>query len=236
MINGKKLLALVPARGGSKRLPGKNIIDFYGKPLIAWTIEAALLSKYVDRVVVSTEDKEIAEISKEYGAEVPFIRPSILASDRASTIDVVIHAITTLSKFKDEYEYIILLQPTSPLRSFEDINNSVELLTTTNSEAVISVCETEHSPLWCNTLPESKSLERFLDKKLINKRSQELDIFYRLNGSIYLCRTDRIVKENTFFIEDKIIAYIMAQESSVDIDTTLDLMYASAVMKNSKNS
>lgn len=233
MIKGKSILALIPARGGSKRLPRKNVLPFMGKPLISWTIDAALKSKYIDRVVVSTEDNEIADIAQEYGAEVPFIRPKEIATDEATTIDVALHTISTLIKLGHNYDLILLLQPTSPLRSAEDINKIIELLDTSNSDCVISVCEAEHSPLWSNTLPESKSLSGFLKKEILNKRSQDLDKYYRLNGSMYLCKINRLMAENTFFIKDKSIAYEMTQESSVDIDTHLDFIYAEVIYHHS---
>lgn len=229
MIKGQRILALIPARGGSKRLPGKNILNFSGKPLIAWSIEAALKSKYIDRVVVSTDDNEIAEVGRKYGANVPFIRPKKIASDEATTIDVALHAINALKNMGQVYELIILLQPTSPLRVTEDIDRLIELSIESKSDCVVSVCEAEHNPLWCNTLPASKSLSGFLEEKIINKRSQDLDKYYRLNGSMYLCNINRLVSENTFFLKDKIIAYEMSQESSVDIDTRLDFIYAAAV-------
>jgi len=138
MYKDKKILALIPARGGSKGLPRKNIKPLLGKPLIAWTIEQSLASKYLDKVVVSTEDKEIAEISKKYGAEVPFIRPKELAKDDTPSIDVVLHAIDFLEK-KELFNIIVLLQPTSPLRTISDIDNSIEFLFSKNAQAIISV-------------------------------------------------------------------------------------------------
>ncbi|MBC8555357.1 MAG: acylneuraminate cytidylyltransferase family protein, partial [Candidatus Brocadiales bacterium] len=147
MINNKRILAIIPARGGSKRLPRKNILDLAGKPPIAWSIEAALGSKYIDRVIVSTDDEEIAGISRKYGADVPFMRPNKLATDESSSVDVVLHVINTLKEKGRESEYIMLLQPTSPLRTMENIDEAVELLQSSSSDAVISVCEAEHSPL-----------------------------------------------------------------------------------------
>ena len=128
MIGNKKLLAVIPARGGSKRLPRKNILDLSGKPMISWTIDAALGSKYIDRIVVSTDDQEIAKISKDCGADIPFIRPLELATDYATSIDVVLNLIESLERNNEYYDYIMLLQPTSPLRSTKNINESVELL------------------------------------------------------------------------------------------------------------
>ena len=232
MINNKRILAIIPARGGSKRLPRKNILNLAGKPLIAWSIEAALGSKHIDRVIVSTDDEEIAGISRKYGADLPFMRPNKLATDESSSVDVVLHAINMLKEKGREYEYIMLLQPTSPLRTIENIDEVVELLQSSNSDAVISVCEVEHSPLWSNTLGADGDLSNFLDRSILNKRSQDLDQYYRLNGAIYLCRTDRLSEEKTLFIKDKIVAYKMPQEQSVDIDNKVDLCLASCLIDN----
>ena len=128
MIGQQRLLAIIPARGGSKRLPGKNIMDLAGKPLIAWTIEAALNSKYIDRVVVSTDDQEISNVSIKYGVEVPFLRPKSLATDDASSIDTIINVLGEIKIIDQHYEYIVLLQPTSPLRTEIDIDKAIELL------------------------------------------------------------------------------------------------------------
>jgi CMP-N,N'-diacetyllegionaminic acid synthase len=235
MFNNKKILAIIPARGGTKRLPGKNILNLAGKPLIAWSIEAALGSKYIDRVIVSTDDTVIAKISREYGAEVPFIRPNELATDESSSVSVVLHAINMLKEKGEEYEYIMLLQPTSPLRTTENIDESLELLRSSNSDASVSVCEAEHSPLWSNTLPQDSDFSNFLDYSIVNKRSQDLNQYYRLNGAIYLCLTKRLSEEKTLFIKDKIIAYKMSQEQSIDIDNKVDFCFASYLISNQSN-
>jgi CMP-N,N'-diacetyllegionaminic acid synthase len=225
MISDKKLLAIIPARGGSKRLPRKNVLDLAGKPLIAWTIDAALQSKYIDRIVVSTDDQEIADVSKQYGADIPFMRPDKLATDGATSVDVVLHLLDQLET-DEEYDYIILLQPTSPLRTTQNIDESVELLQSKNSDSVISVCKAEHSPLWCNTLPEDDDLCGFITESIVNKRSQDLEQYYRLNGAIYLCCINSLKKESTFFLKSNCLAYKMEQEQSVDIDTKVDFMLA----------
>jgi len=226
MIDNKRILAVIPARGGSKRLPRKNVLNLSGKPLISWTIEAALGSKYIDRVVVSTDDDEIASISKKHGADVPFIRPDELATDKATSINVVLHLLKQLEVNGEYYDFIMLLQPTSPLRTIQNIDESVELLMSSNSDAVISVCEAEHSPLWCNTIPEDGDLSNFINKSIVNKRSQDLDKYYRLNGAIYLCDIRRLKEEKTFFQNSNCHAYKMEQEQSVDIDNKVDLLLA----------
>ena len=230
MIRSERLLAVIPARGGSKRLPRKNILDFSGKPLIAWTIQAALESKYVDKVVVSTDDREISQISHHYGADVPFLRSAELATDEVSTIDVVLDLLQKLEAKGDNYDYIILLQPTSPLRNFSHLNESVEQLVNEGLDAVISVCPVRHHPLWCNTLPNDGSMANFLRKDLHNTRSQDLPKNYMLNGAIYLCNINVIKECKTFFPPCNSSAYIMSEEDSIDIDTDLDFKIAKCLI------
>jgi len=232
MIGNKKLLAVIPARGGSKRLPRKNILDLSGKPMISWTIDAALGSKYIDRIVVSTDDQEIAKISKDCGADIPFIRPLELATDYATSIDVVLNLIESLERNNEYYDYIMLLQPTSPLRSTKNINESVELLKLRKTDAVVSVCKAKHSPLWCNTIPENGNLSGFLDNSILNKRSQDLEQYFCINGAIYLCNIKRLKQEKTFFLNSSCTAYKMNRESSVDIDSRMDFLYASVCINN----
>ena len=236
MYKGKTILGLIPARGGSKGLPGKNIIPLLGKPLIAWTIEQALASKYLDRVVVSTDDKEIAEISKKYGAEVPFIRPKELATDEAKGIDVVLHTINCLKENdkRKQYDLIILLQPTSPLRATEDVDKAIELLFLKEAKAIVSVCEVDHHPLWANTLPEDECMKDFIRQEIMNKNRQELPKFYRFNGAIYIAYCDYLQKQKSFFGE-KTFAYIMPIERSIDIDDEIDFELAEILMKDELN-
>ena len=144
MINGKRCLCVIPARGGSKRLPHKNIKNLCGKPLIQWTVEAGIGSKSIDRLIVSTDDLEIAEISKSCGAEVPFIRPETLATDSSSSYSVLEHAYQYLFEQGDYYDYIIMLQPTSPLRTSNHIDEAVKLLKDKQADGVISVTEASH--------------------------------------------------------------------------------------------
>lgn len=221
MHHDKTFLAIIPARGGSKRLPRKNILDLGGKPLIFWSIEAGLKSRYIDETVVTSDNDEILNISQSCGAKI-IKRPDELASDIATTFDAIKHAIEN----NPSYDYIVLLQPTSPFRDAEQIDEAIEFLVKKKGDAVISVCETDHSPLWSNVLPENGSMEQFLREEIINKRSQDLEKYYRVNGAIYICRTDRLLQEKTFFLKDNIYAYPMDRESSIDIDTSLDFKLA----------
>lgn len=218
MYKNKTFLAIIPARGGSKRLPRKNVLDLCGKPLIAYTIEAGLKSDYIDKVTVSSDDEEILEISKKFGAET-VKRPDELASDIATTFDAIKH---TIDNNIDKYDYIVLLQPTSPLRNSKHINEAIELLEEKKADSIISVCEMDHSPLWSNTLDDTLSMNDFLRDDILNKRSQDLEKYYRLNGAIYICKTELLLKEKSFFIKENIFAYIMDRKSSIDIDEEID--------------
>ena len=222
MFKNKTFLAIIPARGGSKRLPRKNILDLCGKPLISWSIEAGLKSKYVDKVVVSSDDTEILNISNEFKVQV-IKRPNELASDTSTSFDAVKHAIDNL----ESYEYILLLQPTSPLRNQNHIDKAIEILEEKNADAVISVCEMNHNSVWSNTLDDSSSMEGFISDNLLNNRSQDLKKHYRLNGAIYLCKTDKLLKEKSFFLKKNIFAYVMNSNDSIDIDRKEDFELAS---------
>lgn len=181
---------------------------------------------------VSTEDKEIAEISKKYGAEVPFIRSKELAEDNAKGIEVVLHAINWLKKNnrQKQYDLIMLLQPTSPLRKYEDIYKAIELLFLKETKAIVSVCEVDYHPLWVNTLPEDGCMKDFIRQDVLNRNRQELPKFYRLNGAIYLSYCDYIKEEKSFFGE-KTFAYIMSRERSIDIDDEIDFKLAEILIK-----
>ena len=230
MFKNEKVLAIIPARAGSKRLPKKNILNLSGQPLITWTIEAAIKSQAIDRIVVSTEDEKIANISMKYGAEVPFLRPKKLASDETNSMDVVIHTLNKLEEKNEHYKYVILLQPTSPLRTNQHIDNAFEFMNDKKAKSVTSVCLAEHHPLWSNTLPEDKSMESFVDRDFRNKRSQDLAKYYRLNGAIYICETKLLQTEKNFIASSDCYAFIMSQDESVDIDNIKDFKLAELLL------
>jgi len=224
-------LFVIPARGRSKRLPRKNLLPLGGKPLIVWTIEAALESAIPGLVCVSTDDEEIAEISKKAGAAVPFIRPAELATDTASSVDVVAHAYEyCCSGARGNFETITLLQPTSPLRDAEDIRAAFHLFYEKEAENVVSICPVAHSPLWANVLSPDRSLRGFIREDIKGKRSQDLPTYYRLNGAIYICAAKRFLAKQSLLFEDKSFAYIMTMEHSLDIDTTLDFRIAEVML------
>tara|TARA_B100001123_G_scaffold300042_1_gene334753 strand:+ start:4197 stop:4886 length:690 start_codon:yes stop_codon:yes gene_type:complete len=225
VINGDSVLAIVPARGGSKRLPRKNVLPLHGKPLIVWSIEAGLRSKYIDKVIVSSENSEVLEIARNLG--IPTIdRPLALAKDDVSTFDVVEHALTTIV---EEFDILVLLQPTSPLRNETHIDEALNLIINKNASAIVSVSVTEHSPLWSNTLPDDDNMESFLKDNVANVRSQDLPKFFQVNGALYICRTKQLLHEKSFFPKKDIFAYRMSRRDSIDIDEYLDLKLAELI-------
>lgn len=232
VLEDKSILAVITARESSKRLKNKNIKYLNKKPLITWTIEAAKSSKYIDEIIVSTDSQEIRNLVEDIGVRAPFLRSVRLSSDTARSIDVVTHALNWLKTQENKvFDYVILLQPTSPFREAKHIDEALSMLMNKNADAIISVCETEHSPLWSNVLKEEKSLVGFLKPEHINTRSQDLECYYRLNGALYICDVQKLLDENTFFIKNNIYAYEMNQMDSVDIDTELDFLTAEAIVK-----
>ena len=230
----KRILAIIPARGGSKGIPRKNIKLLNGKPLIAYTIEEAKKSKYLDRVVVSTEDMEIAHVSKKFGAEIPYLRSEELAQDNSPTIDCVIDVVKWLEK-NEGYnpDYVCLLQCTSPLRTYQDIDCTIEKAINSNTDGSISVCEAEVNPYWTNTF-NGEILEYFMEEgKKINRR-QDLPKIYRINGAIYVIKTSILI-ENKTFDTNKMTGYIMSNKRSIDIDNEIDFKYAELVMRECEN-
>ena len=240
MYKGKNILGLVPARGDSKGLPRKNIKPLLGKPLIAWTIEQALTNKYLDRVVVSTDDKEIAEISKKYGAEVPFIRPKELARDDSTTIDVVLHTLNWFENAGEKYDYLALLEPTSPLREKNDIDKCIELLI--NNEAaksIVSVSKLESAHPEFNIVIDKKS--GFIKKidgttEFKGLRRQDLQDIYFFDGTIYISEISTLKIKRTFYHKFT-ISYIVPRWKSLEIDELSDIICAEALLKSklSKN-
>ena len=233
MYRNKTVLAVITARGSSKRLPGKNVKMFAGKPLIAWTIETAKRNRHVDKVIVSTDSKKIAGISGKYGAEIPFLRPKRLARDGSRSVNTVLHTLEWIKvKRRTSYDLIVMLQPTSPLRISGDIDRALELLFTRKAKCVVSVCKSEHPPFWLGRLSETGCMKNFLKPGIEDGPSQGLGIFYRINGAIYIAYADYIKKKKSFF-GDKTFAYIMPEERSVDIDSKLDFKVAE-ILKNRK--
>ncbi|UED75578.1 cytidylyltransferase domain-containing protein [Brevibacillus sp. DP1.3A] len=227
MIDNKTVLAIIPARGGSKGVPRKNIRELAGKPLIAWTIEAAKKSKHIDRLVVSTDDEEIAEVARKWGCEVPFIRPSALAQDDTPGIDPILHAMELLPGF----DYIVLLQPTSPLRNTDDIDSCLEKCINEKANACVSVTVTDKSPFWMYQLSEEAMLEPVIDSKQPVLRRQDAPDVYVLNGAVYVASANWLYGTRSF-LQSETIGFVMPKERSYDLDTPLDFLIIETILKN----
>ena len=228
MINEKSVLAIIPARGGSKGIKGKNILSIEGKPLIAYTIEAARASEYIDTVIVSTDNQEIADISKAYGAEVPFLRPAELASDYAKTIDAVLHAVYTLKEMGKEYDYLVLLQPTQPLRSAEDIDHAI-ILCDKEMRGVVSISRVKDHPVLMRYMNAQGEMCKLLELNSTVRR-QDMPDYYRVNGCVYVNPMSEVTGELSF--NDNPIPYIMPVERSVDIDGYEDIALVEYYLRN----
>lgn len=222
-----KILAIIPARGGSKGVPRKNIRELVGKPLIAWTIEEAKKSKYITKTILSSEDPEIIEVAKRYGCEVPFVRPLELAQDNTPGIEPVLHVVDQCPGF----DYIVLLQPTSPLRTFEDIDGCIELIFKNKSPACVSVSIADRSPYWMYTMQEKEQLTPLLTDEFFSRR-QDLPKVYALNGAVYVAKVSWLQNKKTF-ITDETVGYVMSKSHSLDIDTEEDFLYCDWKMRES---
>ena len=222
-------ITVIPARSGSKGLKDKNIKELNGKPLLSYSIKAAKEAKLFDEVMVSTDSEKYAEIARCFGANVPFLRSETNSGDRAGSWDVVLEVLCRYLEKGENFDSVCLLQPTSPLRTAQDITGAYKLLEEKQADAVTSVCEVDHSPLWTMTLPENLSMAEFR-KKANDRPRQQLPTCYRLNGAIYI-RKIEYDKDGICLLENNEFAYIMPREHSVDIDTELDFIFAEAIMK-----
>jgi CMP-N,N'-diacetyllegionaminic acid synthase len=231
MINGKSVIAVIPARSGSKGLPGKNIRDLCGKPLIAWSIEAGLASKYVDVVLVSTDAIDIADIAKKYGAFVPFIRPSELATDEATSFAVVRHV---LNYFQDElkktFYYTILLEPTSPIREDTDIDNMLEKLESANRDfdAIVSLGEVHEHPSIMRKVVAQK-VERFSPELPVSSRRQDNEIAYFPYGVGYILKTQTLLDLKTFY-PPRTTYHFLQRHQCFEIDDIYDFISIEAIL------
>ena len=212
-----KVLAVIPARGGSKGIPRKNIKPLAGKPLIAWTIESVLQARGMGRVIVSTEDEEIAAVARQYGAAVPFMRPLALALDDTPGIAPVLHAIEQLPSF----EWVLLLQPTSPLRSVDDIEGITQFCLDQDAPSAVSITEVSEHPFWMYQQDGRNRLQPLIPNRPEVTRRQDLPSAYSLNGAMYLARKDWLI-DNQGFIGPETLGYVMPKERSVDLDSPID--------------
>ena len=227
----RRFLGLVPARGGSKGIPRKNLVDLGGQPLIAWTIEAALLSGSLDRVIVSTDDAEIATVSESLGAEVPFMRPAALATDEAASVDVARHALETLGEEGYEPDYVVLLQPTSPLRTSGDVAAICLQTVEMEADTTVSVTLARDHPWIVHFMSLDGRLHRCAENQGKVERRQDLPAAYAPNGALYVARPDAILTDEDWYT-GRCFGFVMPEERSLDVDTDWDLLLGSLILKD----
>ncbi len=228
-------LAVITARSGSKGLKDKNIKLLGDRPLLAYSIEAAKDSGMFEKIFVSTDSELYAETARQYGADVPFLRARAIAGDNASSWDAVREAVQGYEKLGQRFDTVTLLQPTSPLRSAEDIRQGYQQFIEREADYVIGVCCTEHSPLWCNTLPKDMSMDGFISKEIDEKPRQDLPDYYRINGALYIVRVSALGGVDDMYHQG-CYAYVMPPERSIDIDTEFDFKVAELFMEQMRTS
>ena len=227
MFMKKSILAIIAARGGSKGVPRKNIRLVGGKPLIAWIIEAAKKSSHIDRLILSSDDHEIIKVAAEYGCDAPFVRPKELARDDSSVSDAIMHAMEKIPG----YDYVMLLQPTSPLTQEQDIDGCIESIINLNSKSMVSVTEPEKNPYWMFKMENNSRLKPVMGNEYLNHRRQDLPYIFIPTGAIYIARSQWFM-ENRSFYSELTTGYKIPIERSLDIDTELDLKLLEVLIKN----
>ena len=234
MIEGNKVLALIPARGGSKGLPGKNIKDLCGMPLLAWPIRAAKESNYIDQVIVSTENKNYADIARSYGASVPFIRPAKLAKDDSATYLVVEHALNYLKSQNEIYDYMVLLEPTSPLTTSKDIDEALKLLISKRdlADSVVGVSKVEAThPVFDVRINDKGLIEPYVGNGFNILNRQVIDTLYYFEGSLYISDLAILIREKSFY-HNRTLPYIVPRWKAIEIDELVDYVCAEAILQN----
>lgn len=226
-----RAIAIIPARSGSKGLKDKNIKELNGKPMMAYTIEAANSCGIFDCVHVSTDSEKYANIARKYGADVPFLRSQEMSSDTADSWDAVLEVLNRYKGLGKEFDMVTLLQPTSPIRTGENIKNAFEIFIAKDANAVISVCESDHPIEWYRPLLNDNDMSAFATSEEKSGRRQDADTYYRMNGSIYMLKTTYLKENPRNIIRNKVYAYIMDKYSSIDIDTQFDFDIAEAIIK-----
>jgi CMP-N,N'-diacetyllegionaminic acid synthase len=233
MINGRKVIAIIPARSGSKGLPGKNTKDLCGKPLLAWSIESALESDYIDTIVVSTNSPDIMKVGLDFGAEVPFLRPEELATDEALTFDVIKHSLEYYkTRFEEDFFYTVLLEPTSPLRSAEDIDRAMlELTQNPCATSIVGISRTEsQNPSFLVKISEGGIINKFDGLELVFKRRQDIEDVYFLEGSVYISETEALLNNRGFY-HNQTSGCIFPKWKSLEIDDADDFIMVEALMR-----
>lgn len=231
MNSKKRLIAIIPARSGSKGLIDKNIKELNGKPLLSYTVEAAIQSDIFETVHVSTDSKAYADIAAKFGADEPFLRDAINSGDKSSSWDAVREVLKKYKEIGQEYDVCFLLQPTSPMRTSEDIKRAYKLFTEKRARSLSSVCEVDHPVQWCFELDDSYSMKDFASSPYKDCRRQDLAKHYRENGAIYIVGTDEINDPDFHFYTDQCVAYVMDRTYSIDIDNSHDFVIAETIMR-----
>lgn len=235
MINGKKVLAIIPARGGSKGLHCKNLVNLCGRPLVGWPIQAALNSKYIDKIIVSTDDRKIADIALAEGAQVPFLRPEDLASDAATTLSVIEHAANFFSDAGETFDYCILLEPTSPLTESKDIDGALEELDSHReiADSIVGVSKVEAThPVFDVKINSKRLIEPFhvadFSKPI---RRQDIPELYFFDGSLYMSDVSVLLQKKSFY-HKRTLPYVTPKWKSLEVDDMIDFICVEAIMKN----
>ena len=229
MYKDKTTIGIITARGGSKGLPGKNIMQFNGRPLLYWTIIAAQRSKYLDGLIITTDCNEIAKIAEQFGCDVPFLRPKELAQDTSPSSVAIIHALESL---RETYDYLTILEPTSPLREGKDIDQSIEIVVDKNLKSVLSVSKVEaHHPLFLFTKSGQNILSNYLAQDYKSLRRQDISPLYALDGNIYTVRTREYIQTGEVLFGDASFALLLEPWKEIEIDTKYDFIIAQALAK-----
>lgn len=228
MFRDKKILGIIPARGGSKGVPGKNLRLVQGKPLVGRAVETALGSRYIDRLILSSEDHEIIAAARSFGCDIPFVRPEELAADESVTNDVILHAMKSMN---EKYDIVVCLQVTSPLVTSDDIDGSIRMCAENDISSCVSVCEVDKSPFWMFTMPEDIILKPLMGDSYLTKRRQDLPKTFIPNGAVFVAKWDWFLEKKTFYGSET-AGYVMPRSRSLDIDTENDFKLLEFIMKN----
>ena len=232
MINGKSIIAVITARAGSKGLPGKNSIKLNGKPLIQYSIEAGINSKYIDKVLVSTDCKDCIKIATKMGLKIPFVRPDNLAGDKVSSFDVIEHALKFLNEKDEIFDILVLLEPTSPLRSSTDVDLAIKKMIDEDCKSLVSVSKSEEQhPDFTFKIDNKNKLVPWNEKKFESKRRQDIQPAYYLEGSIYISYVNEYIKNKTFCFEGT-LPFEMPKHKSFEIDDIVDFLCVESIIKN----
>lgn len=231
----KRVLAIIPARGGSKGVKNKNLAIIAGKPLLAYTAESSLAANYLDRTICSTDSPAIAQVARDLGVEVPFMRPAELARDDTPGIEPLLHAVEWLQQNEGYLpEFVMCLQPTSPFRTSADIDAAIQLALD-GANSVIGVSPVDHHPYWMKQMNSKGTLSDFVETKMRYARRQDLPELYAINGAVYVVRCEVLMNEKSLFTRDS-VGYVMPKERSLDIDTAWDLYLAELILRDAKHS